>query len=536
MFQTEDHWANWLGGGLLLFGVLIYFSSAPDDLAEQHRTLNRIQTEASTGTPYRTLAYYDALDAQSALKASRTPAGDLLTHLTAKPGTWSLRTPPPPAEPAAVLRARADSLRAYAENRETSARRMQWRNSKVNGQAELGTAAWRAADAAADRAEKRERRSPFNLLWNAHLLVILALLFGLAAKVLGETWRRFLPAFVGVFALALLSYYLAAHQTMKTWGVGYAAWGIALGLLISNTLGTPKWLRPALRTELYIKTGLVLLGAEILFGKILGIGRAGIFVAWVVTPIVLVSTYWFGQRVLKIKSKTLNIVISADMSVCGVSAAVATAAAARAKREELTLAIGLSMIFTSVMMIVLPLFIRWTGMSETLGGAWLGGTLDSTGAVAAAGAFLGEEALAVATTIKLIQNVLIGVIAFAVAAYFARQEGASQSVGVAEIWRRFPRFILGFLGASVVFSIVHAALEPDVAWSIIDHGVVRGFSKNVRGWLFALAFVSIGLSTNFRELRSVLRGGKPLLLYVCGQSLNLLLTLGMAYLMFEVVF
>ena len=536
MFKTEDHWANWLGGGLLLVGAILYFSIAPADLAEQHRELNRIQAAETTGTPFPTLAYYDALNAQEGLKMSREPLGDVMTHLTAKPGTWSFETPPAPTASATVLRARADSLRAYAENRETSARQMQWNNGRVNGQAELAIDAWRTADAAADKAAKRERRSPFSWLWNLHLLVAFALLFGLAVKVLGGQWRQFLPAFLGVFLLALLSYYLAANQTMKTWGVGYAAWGILLGLLISNTLGTPQWLRPALRTELYIKTGLVLLGAEILFGKILGIGKAGIFVAWVVTPIVLITTYWFGQRVLKIKSKTLNIVISADMSVCGVSAAVATAAAAKAKREELTLAIGLSMIFTSVMMIVLPLFIRWTGMSETLGGAWLGGTLDSTGAVAAAGAFLGEEALAVATTIKLIQNVLIGVIAFAVAAYFARQEGAGQSVGISEIWRRFPRFILGFIGASVVFSIVHASLDPDVARSIIDQGIVRGFSKNLRGWLFALAFVSIGLSTNFRELRSVLKGGKPLILYVCGQSLNLLLTLGMAYLMFEVIF
>ena len=68
-------------------------------------------------------------------------------------------------------------------------------------------------------------------------------------------------------------------------------------------------------TELFIKAGLVVLGAEILLGKILAIGLPGIFVAWLVTPIVLISTYWFGQKVLKIGSKTLNMTISADMSV-----------------------------------------------------------------------------------------------------------------------------------------------------------------------------------------------------------------------------
>ena len=192
---------------------------------------------------------------------------------------------------------------------------------------------------------------------------------------------------------------------MKHYGIGYAAWAIFMGMLLSNTIGTPKWVKPALQVEFYIKTGLVLLGAEVLFNKIIAIGVPGIFVAWVVTPIVLISTYIFGQKVLKIPSKTLNITISADMSVCGTSAAIATAAACRAKKEELTLSIGLSLVFTSIMMIIMPAFIKAVGMPYILGGAWMGGTIDATGAVAAAGAFLSEKALYVAATIKMIQNV-----------------------------------------------------------------------------------------------------------------------------------
>ena len=213
------------------------------------------------------------------------------------------------------------------------------------------------------------------------------------------------------------------------------AWAILFGLLISNTIGTPNWVKPAVQTEYFIKTGLVLLGAEILFGKILSIGVPGIFVAWVVTPTVLISTFIFGQKVLKMESKTLNMTVSADMSVCGVSAAIATAAACRAKKEELTLAVGLSLVFTSIMMIVMPAIIKATGMDHVLGGAWMGGTIDATGAVAAAGAFLSERALYVAATIKMIQNVLIGVIAFGVAVYWcAKYECVpGQKVGAIEI-------------------------------------------------------------------------------------------------------
>ena len=268
------------------------------------------------------------------------------------------------------------------------------------------------------------------------------------------------------------------------------------------------------------------------------IGLPGIFVSWVVTPIVLVTTFWFGQKILKIGSKTLNITISADMSVCGVSAAIATAAACNAKKEELTLAIGLSMVFTSIMMIVMPVFINWVGMPEVLGGAWIGGTIDATGAVVAAGAFLGDKALNVAATIKMIQNVLIGIIAFGVAFYWAAkvENSGKNRIGISEIWLRFPKFILGFLGASIVFSILYSALSKDFSYAFIDHGIIRGFTKDLRGWLFCLAFVSIGLSVNFKELKHHFSGGKPLILYFCGQSLNLILTLLMAYLMFYVLF
>lgn len=297
-------------------------------------------------------------------------------------------------------------------------------------------------------------------------------------------------------------------------------------------------MKAAVQTEFYIKTGLVLLGAEILFGKILRIGLPGIFIAWVVTPTVLVSTYIFGQKVLKITSKTLNITISADMSVCGVSAAIATAAACGAKKEELTLAVGLSLVFTSIMMILMPAFINAVGMDEVIGGAWMGGTIDATGAVAAAGAFLGDRALNVAATIKMIQNVLIGLIAFSVALYWTtrveRKEG--RRVGLMEIWYRFPKFVIGFILASVVFSLLAASMSFGESHALIDHGVIRGFSQIFRGWFFCLAFVSIGLATNFRELKEQFSGGKPLILYVCGQSLNLCLTLLMAYLMFDVVF
>ena len=367
------------------------------------------------------------------------------------------------------------------------------------------------------------------------VFLTIAILFGIAIKIRGHCTRSFLIAFPAVFLLATLAYVLAGQKVVKAYNLEYALWALAVGLIISNTVGTPKWLKPAVLTEFYIKTGLVILGAEVLMGRLVALGIPGVCVAWIVTPIVLISTYFFGQKVLKMKSKSLNMVIAADMSVCGVSAAIATAASCKAKKEELTFAIGLSLSFTVVMMVVMPWVITALGMSETLGGAWMGGTIDSTGAVAASGALLGDTALEVASTVKMIQNILIGVTSFFVAVYWVtkveRDQGGAKP-SAKEIWYRFPKFVLGFIAASIVFSILHKTIAdgPEVL------AAMKESSKTLRGWFFCLAFVSIGLATNFRELFPYFKGGKPLLLYVAGQTLNLILTLAMAYLMFEVVF
>lgn len=378
-------------------------------------------------------------------------------------------------------------------------------------------------------------------------LGIIAVIATTAASVFGRMRAGFLPGLVGVLLLATLAYVLSAQETINNLSLEYALWALVLGLIVSNTVGTPAWLRSAAMTEFYIKTGLVIYGAEILFGQLLALGLPGICVAWIVTPIVLITTFWFGQKVLKIESASLNMVVSADMSVCGVSAAIATAAACKAKKEELSLAISMSLGFTVIMMVVLPRVILWLDLPDNVGGAWLGGTIDSTGAVAAAGAQLSENATAVAITIKMIQNILIGVVAFAVAWYWVRfQEPKSESsglnagddsvvagrgVGIGEVWRRFPRFILGFLAASIFFSTL---ARSDAGMELSEATV--GITKTFRGWFFCMAFVSIGLETNFLQFARVMKDGKPLLLYVCGQTLNLVLTLAMAWVVFELVF
>ncbi len=118
-------------------------------------------------------------------------------------------------------------------------------------------------------------------------------------------------------------------------------------------------------------------------------------------------------------------------------------------------------------------------------------------------------------------------------------EETGRKVGAMEIWYRFPKFVLGFITASIVFSLIFTSFNGQIGGlgpAMVDQGIVKGMGDLFRGWFFCLSFVSIGLATNFRELKEHFVGGKPLILYVCGQSFNLCITFIVAYIIFYVVF
>ena len=358
-------------------------------------------------------------------------------------------------------------------------------------------------------------------------VITLGILFGAGVKLQGEKLRKFIPAFLLLFVIAVIVRMVSAEFTLKRY-LEWAFWALIIGLLIANTVGVPKWLKPAIRTEFYIKTGLVVFGFSVLFSNIAKFGLYGLGIAWGVTPVVILFMWWFGNRVLKITNKPLLITLSAATSVCGTSAAIATGAASGCKKEDLSVAISMSIIFTILMMIFEPMIIEWTGMGQIMGGALIGGTVDSTGAVVLAGSALGPEAEQVASLVKMIQNVLIGFIAFFVAIFFARKvdKTGKSSVGAGEIWHRFPKFILGFMVASIVASVIFVPAVGAEQTSAINK--VLGQYKD---WAFVLAFTSIGLDTNFKQIAKSMQGGKVLWLYVIGQIFNIILTFAVVWLL-----
>jgi uncharacterized integral membrane protein (TIGR00698 family) len=489
LLQSEDWLAVWIGGAVLLCTVLVLWLAQPGNFAQRVAQLDEREAEL-TALAARAAQPEASPELQEELAETRKSFDDDRKKLVADP-----------------LKGRFGSVGSWVDN---------------------PLAAF-----------QKKGQSLLPGLLGA--LIACLVVAGIGVSLMGVPLARFVPSYLGVFFLALLAFLLAGQEVIKQYNFEYAIWAIAVGFVISNTIGTPQWLKPAVRTEFYIKTGLVLLGAEVLLYQLLALGLPGILTSWLVTPVTLVATYLFGQYVLRIPSKSLNLVISADMSVCGVSAAIATAAACRAKKEELSLAVGISLLFTAVMMVVMPAVIQRMDISPAVAGAWIGGTIDSTGAVGAAGAALGDTpygktAMLVAVTVKMVQNVLIGAVAFAVAVFWVTRVERHKS-GVRpdafEIWRRFPKFVIGFVGAAILSTVLATQVSGGEA---LTDAMIDSVGKPLRNWLFCLAFVSIGLETNFRELGHYLKGGKAVTLYVCGQALNLALSLLMAWLMFEKVF
>jgi uncharacterized membrane protein YadS len=140
---------------------------------------------------------------------------------------------------------------------------------------------------------------------------------------------------------------------------------------------------------------------------------------------------------------------------------------------------------------------------------------------------VGETALQISTIVKFSQNVLLGLAAFAISVYWTYSNHPSGQQGHSKptlrvIWERFPKFVLGFVGASLLFSFL---LRPEMTAPVKDS------LKQLQGLWFALAFTSIGLETNFRELFTK-NSRRPFYAFLIAQAFNILVTLAVAYLLF----
>lgn len=298
--------------------------------------------------------------------------------------------------------------------------------------------------------------------------------------------------------------------------VGLAANGILRATNLYTTI------RPAIRTEFYLKVGLVLLGAKVSFGDLLEKGAGGMIQAFIMVASVFYFTWWLGGK-LKLND-SLRAVMASAVSICGVSAAIAAAGAVQAKKEEVSFISGLVILVAIPMMVIMPFFAEGLGLSDDVAGAWFGGNIDTTAAVVGAGTIFSDQAQTTASVVKLSQNVLIGFVAFALAIYFAtvvnKGEGEKPTAGV--IWKRFPKFVLGFMFVSLLVSL-----------ELFSKTRLTEIS-NANQWLFTIAFVSIGLEFSFVELKKV--GNKPIMVFLAATVFNTIVALLVASIIFGVIF
>lgn len=297
----------------------------------------------------------------------------------------------------------------------------------------------------------------------------------------------------------------------------YPLWAAMIGIMANILLKMVRvhqWLSPGFRTELFLKIGLVLLGATISFKTIVTAAGGAILQALLMVTIVYFFAWWLGGK-FKLPD-TFRAVMASAVSVCGVSAAIASAGSVHAKKEEVTYITTL-VIFTALpLMVLAPLVAGWLNMPDAVAGAWFGGNIDTTAAVVGAGTIYGETAQKIASIVKQAQNTLIGVVAFLLAIYFATVvEGKKEKPSPKMIWQRFPKFVLGFIVASL---IVTAGMIPK------ETGITIAAIKD---WFFCLAFVSMGLELSSGGFKSI--GWRPVAVYLIITVFNTLLALGLAY-------
>jgi uncharacterized integral membrane protein (TIGR00698 family) len=359
-------------------------------------------------------------------------------------------------------------------------------------------------------------------------------IFSLALMALGYRVRDFLASFAILYLLSVAIFALGQWDKASAYNLEPPLVALVVGLFLSNLIGLPRWLDAGFRVEFYIKTGIVLLGATLPFTLIIWAGPAAIVQASVVSIVTFLVIYWVATRLGL--DKRLAATLGAGGAVCGVSAAIAIAGAVGAKKEDAPIAITTVIIWAVAMIFVLPFAAEYLHLPAGVGGAWIGtsefadaagfaaaqtyGNLAGHGVVAGSS----DQAIAAYTLIKVIgRDVWIGIWAF-VLAIIATTRWERRETGrkpeAAEIWWRFPKFVIGFLLASLIVTSV------TTGYSLADYNknVVPSLVapiKDLRTWAFIFCFLSIGLTTRFAELAGA--GRKPFIAFSAGAVVNVVL-------------
>ena len=372
------------------------------------------------------------------------------------------------------------------------------------------------------------------------LFLIALLVLYLGNRLLSRPLKGLFWSFVVVFSLAVLAQYIAKIPQIKYYGFEAVFFSVIFGLIVRNCFHIPDWLKPAIQGEFFIKIGVVCLGATILFRDFLTSGAAGIVQACIVVTCVWMFGFWLSRR-MKVDERAA-MTLSSGATICGVSACIASGGVAKVEEKYLSYIISVVLIIAVPMIYLMPLLAKWIvplltdnpNVQNEIMGAWIGGTVDTTSGVAAASEMVNDVANKTAMIVKATQNVLIGVVAFCIATYLASKggDGKLHRPSLSLVWEKFPKFVFGFILASLIFSLLQSNhIFPDWAdKKLVETSMAKTFST----FFFSLAFVCIGMDTRLKDIIS--KDNRNILYAFLGtQGFNIVVTFLVAWLMFGIV-
>ena len=433
------------------------------------------------------------------------------------------------------------------------------------------------------------------------LIVLVALYLG--SWLMRRPMKGMLWSLIFVFAISMLAQVVAKIGIVKEFGFEAVFFSVIFGLIIRNVWHIPEWMKPAIQGEFFIKIGVVCLGATVLFNEVMKSGAYGLMQAILVVGIVWFFAFWVSRK-MGVDERSA-MVLSSGMSICGVSACITASRVANCDDKKLSYIVSLVLIIVVPMIylmpwlanMILPLIFDDPETVNQVAGAWIGGTVDTTSGVGASSQIFSDKANEVAMVVKGVQNILIGVVAFFIALYLsARSEsGKMQRPSLGIVWEKFPKFVLGFVVASAVFSVLSAndmlkkgelkepkakevvaevvvSAEKEATKNIIAAGNVtveqpviiadadvkpeikpeikaevkadkkperkknssKDIAKMFSGLFFSLAFVCIGLDTRLKDIIS--KENRALLKsFLVAQTFNIIVTFVIACLFFGVL-
>jgi uncharacterized integral membrane protein (TIGR00698 family) len=337
--------------------------------------------------------------------------------------------------------------------------------------------------------------------------------------------------YAGKFIEQSIAHYAHNHHKILP-NIEYVLWSILIGVLVANTVGVPRIFRAGVATyEFWLKAGIILLGARFILGDILHLSGISFVLIFIELLLALTFMTYLG-RAFNLPPKLISL-LAVGSSVCGVSAIIATQGAIEADEEDSSVAIAAILALGAISLVFFPLVGHALHMSDHAYGLWTGLAVDNTAEATAAGALYSDAAGKFAVLAKTCRNACIGFVVLGYAIYWARK-GQAAAIGNkgAFLWKKFPKFVLGFLFISFVATL--GTLDPKAfphLISLIPYGFTRpqiAALGNLSRWAFLLTFAGVGLRTSFKDLLK--QGFKPFLVGAIGEiaiaGITLVLVLG----------